>query len=256
VRPPLLAVLAALSLAPSAYAMADLGPKSPSCGGAGLLICSPNLGQSKDWGQGRIETVAAVFEKVRQGAEKEKFALDSRGILGKLFNTKPEIAAKIDMSSEYLPSDSPAVATKDKDGVPVVRVGRAALDACQSEGEMAFVLGHELHHTLVQDRKKECIRRGLRLKGGNAILLKYSPEMKKYSKDLEREADSWGQKYMMNARLDGIYAVQAVENIRRLGAALGAIMPEDEHASFADRQMELQQFGAARFEVTCPWPET
>lgn len=211
--------------------------------------------QTKNWGQGNPATIHAVFEKTANGAKKEKFAQENQGWLSKFVGRDPTIEAKVDLSKEYLPSDSPAVATKDEDGEPVVRVGRAALDAMQSEGEMAFLLGHELHHTIVQPRKKACIRRGVKAKGG-ANYLKYSKEFKAYTVDLEREADSWGQRYMTNAGYNPLAAVEAIRHIGDLGEALGAVAEkDDDHDSVAKREQQLQSFGGAPYEVKCPWPE-
>jgi hypothetical protein len=212
---------------------------------------------SVDWGQGKPEVLSGVYGKVSDGAKKEKWARNSRGVFAKVFGMQPDIEAKLIPVDDYLPDDSPASAGKGADGGQVIRVGRAALDACQSEAEMAFLLGHELHHTLVRERKFECYKRGYALYNRSKERLMASPEAKRYTVDLEHEADSWGQRYMTDAGYNPLTAVDAMRHIKNLGEALGADASKDEdHAAFAVRESQLQAAGRdAPYEAPCPWPE-
>jgi hypothetical protein len=207
------------------------------------------------WGQGDPATIHAIFEKVANGAKREKFAKENQGWFSKVVGRDPSIEAKVVLDDKYLPDDSPLVAGKDDEGEPVVKVGKAALDLAQSEGEMANLIGHELHHTIVQKRKKDCLRRGVK-KLGNSTMVKYSKEYKQYQRELEREADGWGQRYAANAGYNPMAAVDAIRHVNDLGEALGADpSADDDHDSFFEREQQLMAYGrAAPFEAACPWP--
>lgn len=225
-----------------------------------LIALGPAVARAADgphsvnWGQGDPGAVHAVFEKVGNGAKREKYARDNQGWFSKLIGRDPSIEAKVELSKDYLPDDSPAVAGKDENGDPVVKVGRAALDATQSEGEMAFLLGHELHHTLVRARKRECLQRG-RAKFPSETMFRYSPEVRKYQVDLEREADAWGQRYAANAGYNPLAAVDVTRHVGDLSEALGADPSADgDHEASALREERLKGFGAgALSEAACPW---
>src|SRR5690349_5074346 len=60
------------------------------------------------WGQDDPLVVQSVFSKVGAGAKKEKFAAENQGWFARLIGLPPSIQAKVDLSEEYLPDDSPA----------------------------------------------------------------------------------------------------------------------------------------------------
>jgi hypothetical protein len=244
---PLIALLTAfLAVAPAA---AQCDEKTMSCP-------RRDAPRTENWGQGDPGTIHAIFEKVANGAKREKFAKENQGWFSKVIGRDPSIEAKVVIDDKYLPEDSPLVASKNEGGDPVVKVGKAALDLAQSEGEMAYLMGHELHHTIVQQRKRDCLRRGV-AKMGNPTMLKYSKEMKAYQRELEREADAWGQRYAANASYNPLAAVEATRHVNDLGEALGADASADtDHDSFSEREQQLKSYGSGPlFEAKCPWPE-
>lgn len=252
---PLPLVVTVLLIASSAQAAGE--PNSTACGGDANVCKAPPAKpgpMSNNWGQADPAVLHNVFDKVVKGAQSEKWAQANQGFFSKLVGRDPSIEAKVDFSKDYLVLDSPAVATKDDKGEAVVKVGKSALDATQSEAEMAFLLGHELHHTLVQDRKKECLRAGVK-QLGNANYVKYSPALKKYQVDLEHEADAWGQRYADKAHFSPWAAVDAINHVGDLAEALGADASADtDHASFAEREGQLKSYGKSEpFEAACPW---
>jgi hypothetical protein len=250
-------LLAALLAALPAVARAQCDPAQATCAHARAAVTQPAVkpgGQTYNWGQGDPGTIHAVFEKTAGGAKKNKFVQENQGWFSKLIGRDPSIEAKVELSKDYLPDDSPAVVGTDADGDPVVKVGRAALDATQSEGEMAFLLGHELHHTVARKRKMVCLNLGVKARGSTSAV-KDSPELKKYRVDLEREADAWGQKYAADAGYNPLAAVDAIRHVNDLGEALGAETGTDaEHDSYTLREEQLKKFGGAPFEAACPWP--
>lgn len=218
-----------------------------------LCACARAAPRSIDWGQGDPGTLRAVFAKVARGAEKEKWARENEGWFSKLVGRDPAIEAKVRLDARYLPQDSPLLA-EVRDGEPVVEVGRAALDAARSEGEMAFLLAHELHHTLVKKRTRRCLERGL-ARLGSRETLEAAPQTARYRLDLEREADAWGQRYMADAGYNPLAAVDAIRHVGDLGEALGADPSEDaDHEPGFEREQALEVYGqGAPFEAKCPW---
>lgn len=231
-------------------------PAAAQCDPSAMSCPRAEGPQTRNWGQGDPGTLHAVFGKVAAGAKRERWAQENQGWFSKLIGRDPSIETKVTLDDQYLPKDSPLVAD-DQDGEPVVKVGRAALDAAQSEGEMAFLLGHELHHTLVRKRKRQCLTRGL-AKLGNNTMLKYAPETRKYQVDLEREADAWGQRYAADAGFNPLAAVDAIRHVGDLGEALGADAAQDtDHDSGFAREESLKSYGAsAPYQAACPWPES
>lgn len=213
-------------------------------------------GQSYNWGQGDPLILHTAFTKTADGAKKEHWAKDNQGFFSKLTGQDPKIEAKVELSKDYLVLDSPAIADKDENGDPVVKIGKAALDSTQSEAEMAFLMGHEVHHTLVQERKKSCLKRGVK-KLGSSSRVKGSSELTKYRVDLEHEADSYGQRYAANGGYSPLAAVDAIRHVGDLGEALGAdASADDDHASTSERESQLQAYGKGElFEAKCPWGE-
>ena len=211
-----------------------------------------------DWGQGNPLVIRSVFEKTSGGAAKGRWARDNQGWFSKLIGRDPRIETKVILSEEYLVKDSPAVADRGENGEPVVKVGQSALDAAQTEGEMSFLLGHELHHTIVRARRHACLQKGLEGAGGDRARFRSSRELRQYRWDLEKEADGWGQRYAFDAGYNPFDAVQAIRHLSDLGEALGpGLLVDSEHDSAANRESYLKSWSSSRepFTAPCPWSE-
>lgn len=193
------------------------------------LLAVPAAAQPRmrtyNWGQGDPLVIRGVFAKVLAAARREQ----------------PAAEAALELSESYLVSDAPASAATSGER-PVVRVGKASLDAAQSESELAFLLAHELHHALTGAKKRACLSRGARAPGERAV----------YELQLEREADAWGQRYLAEAGFNALSAADAIRHVGDLAQALGS-EPDAEHDSAAAREARLKAPAPAPYEARCPW---
>jgi hypothetical protein len=220
----------------------------------------PSPGACVGWGQEKTEVLDSIYNKVVEASAKDD------GFFKKLFSTKP----KVETVTQYLPSDSPAVADNKADDDPHVSVGQSALDSMQSPDEMAGLVGHELWHTKRKLWEKACWNRGFHkaresrpsLPGSTFMEGKDCTECQKvkpFRRDLEREADCHGAKIAADAHFDAHGLLAALKHVKDLGEALGADASKDEdHDSFEQRDSDLKNCIDQKqlFDAQCPWGES
>lgn len=220
-----------------------------------VFLASPALAEAPmptpHWAQGQERVRDELFPKLLTAAKQ-----DDSWYSG-LFSEDPAV----ELSSERLPEDSPLVHVVKLDK-SVILVGKAAFEFTHSDSEMAFLLAHELRHTRVRAGKKECVAQGfalLRQTRPSATQKEFygSPAFTAYTRDLERDADAWGQAYADRAGYNALDGASALEHTKDWAAKLGARVPEGDHDSLDSRVAVLRRYskGAAPYTAPCPWPK-
>ena len=102
-------------------------------------------------------------------------------------------------------------------------ITKKLLDMCDTDGKLAFIMGHEVSHTELQHGRK-AINKGVLANAGFSILFGKSSQAVQlgvgiawnivdsgYSRDQEREADASGVRFMVKAGYDPYEAVHALQ---------------------------------------------
>ena len=240
------ALAAWLALVPSALAT-TCDPGTQSCFVKTADPAKPGP-RTFNWGQGDPLVRQNIYKAMIEASSKDD------GFFKKLFGTEPTVVD----TDAYLVSHSPAIATSKGD--PKVTVAKSALDLAQSAGELAFIVGHELRHTRHAERKRKCLNYGFQKKwsGSDQYRFLASEKVKKYQRDIENEADAWGQYYAFVGGFSATDAPAAIEHIGGLAWALRAENSTEDHDDLSKRQEALKGFSTASpkaklFRAKCPF---
>jgi hypothetical protein len=136
-------------------------------------------------------------------------------------------------------------------------ITKKLFDMCETDGKLAFIVGHEFAHTELQ-HGREAINRALLTKLGAEVLLgKASKDLRigvaavytlwaqGYSRDQERDADAWGVRYMARGGWDPNEAIRVLKMLG--GKAHGDVLSKylSSHPSTPERIERLKQQIAA-----------